>query len=86
MAVGSAVALWLDLRRGWQAILFAVSGGSLVISFAFDLFDPAFHIGRWGASGYLLAGMGTFGGLDILIDRALSDETREHGWGSSVQT
>ncbi|WP_135823818.1 ZIP family metal transporter [Halorussus ruber] len=69
MAVGSAVALWLDPRRGWQAILLAVGGGSLVISLAFELFDPAFHnIGRWGASGFFVAGVGTFGGLDILID------------------
>lgn len=89
LTVGSAVAVWVEPRRRWQAILLAVGGGSLVISLAFELFDPAFHnIGRWNASLFFLAGVVAFGGLDILIDRTLSDETKENGWGlwASVTT
>lgn len=89
MTVGSGIGVWLDPDRGWQAMLLAVGGGSLVVSLAFELFDPAFHnVGRWDASLYFLAGVVTFGALDILVDRVMDDETAENGWGlwASVTT
>ncbi|GAB3670027.1 ZIP family metal transporter [Halopiger thermotolerans] len=82
LIVGAAIGIWVDPQRKWQAVLLAVGGGSLVVSMAFELFDPAFHnIGKWNASGYFLAGTFTFGGLDILIDSLSNDESTENGAG-----
>jgi ZIP family zinc transporter len=89
LAVGSAVGLWLDPKEEWQAILLAVGGGSLVVSLAFELFDPAVrNVGNWSASGYFVVGVAAFGGLDIVIDRVMDDETKKNGWGlwASVTT
>ena len=89
LLVGSAVGIWTPPRRNWQATLLAVGGGSLVVSLAFELFEPAFrHVGRWDASGYFLAGIVVFGALDVAIDRWADDETEEHGAGlwASVTT
>ncbi|RDI72511.1 ZIP family metal transporter [Halopelagius longus] len=89
LVVGSAVGVWAEPNERWQAILLAVGGGSLVVSLAFELYDPAVeNIGKWTASGFFLLGVGTFGGLDILIDRVSNDESEEQGWGlwASVTT
>lgn len=88
LTVGAAVGIWVDPKQRWQAIPLAVGGGSLVVSLAFEPFDPAVReIGKWSASGYFIGGVGAFGGLDILIDRTMSDETK-NGWGlwASVTT
>lgn len=89
MTAGPAVAIWLEPEQKWQAILLAVGGGSLIISLAFELFDPAVsEIGKWSASAFFVGGVATFGVLDILIDRTVSDESKQHGWGlwASVTT
>lgn len=89
LIVGAAIGVWIRPQRKWQAALLAVGGGSLVVSLAFELYDPAVkNIGKWSASGYFLGGVTTFGGLDILIDRMVSDESKENGWGlwASVTT
>lgn len=52
LAVGSAIGVWIRPERKWQAALLAVGGGSLTVSLAFELFEPAVnHIGKWSASG-----------------------------------
>ena len=89
LIIGSAVGIWLDPPESGQAILLAVGGGSLIVSLAFELYQPAIrHIGKWVASGYFLGGVATFGGLDILIDRTVDDPSEEDGWGlwASVTT
>ncbi|NHN59207.1 MULTISPECIES: ZIP family metal transporter [Halorussus] len=89
LIAGAAVGVWVRPKQKWQAVLLAVGGGSLVVSLAFELFDPAVkNIGKWSASGYFLCGVATFGGLDILIDRLVSDESEENGLGlwASVTT
>ena len=89
LVVGSAIGIWVDPPESWQAILLAVGGGSLTVSLAFELYQPAIHnIGKWTGSAYFLAGVATFGGLDILIDRMVNDESEEDGWGlwASVTT
>ncbi|MFC7141928.1 ZIP family metal transporter [Halosimplex aquaticum] len=89
LLVGSAVGIWAPPDRKWQAALLAVGGGSLVISLAFELFEPAFHaIGEYPASGFLLGGVLVFGTLDVIIDRWADDETEEQGLGlwTSVTT
>ena len=89
LMVGSAIGIWVDPKREWQAILLAVGGGSLIISLAFELYDPAVtEIGKWLASAFFVGGVVTFGGLDILIDRVTSDRSAEEGWGlwASVTT
>lgn len=80
--VGAGIGDWVQPDQRWQAGLLAVGGGALVVSMAFELFDPAVEsIGKWNASGYFLIGVLTFGGLDILIDRLASDASEERGWG-----
>lgn len=89
LTVGAATGIWVDPDRKWQAILLAAGGGSLVVSMAFELVEPAYHnVGKVTASGYLLGGVVAFGGLDILIDRFVDDESEENGWGlwASVTT
>ena len=89
LTVGAAIGIWMSPERKWQAALLAVGGGSLIVSLAFELYDPAVkNIGKWWASGCFLLGVSTFGGLDILIDSVASDETEENGWGlwASVTT
>jgi ZIP family zinc transporter len=89
MIVGAAIGVWIDPERKWQAVLLAVGGGSLVVSLAFELFEPAVsNIGKWHASGSFLLGIAAFGGLDIFIDRRSDDESEENGWGlwASVTT
>ncbi|SFG47716.1 zinc transporter, ZIP family [Halopelagius inordinatus] len=89
LTVGAAVGVWNPPDRGWQAGLLAVGGGSLVVSLAFELFDPAVrNIGEWNASGFFLLGVLAFGGLDILIDHLMNDESEENGVGlwASVTT
>ena len=89
LIVGAAIGVFLDPPENWQAVLLAVGGGSLVVSLAFELYDPAVrNIGRFVASGYFLGGVVTFGGLDIAIDRTVDDESEENGWGlwASVTT
>ena len=89
LVVGAAVGIWTPPERRWQAALLAVGGGSLVVSLAFELYDPAVqNIGKWAASGYFLAGVVTFGSLDVVIDRRSEDQTEERGWGlwASVTT
>ena len=87
--VGSALGIWYEPKRSWQAILLAVGGGSLIVSLAFELYDPAVrHLGKWLASGYFLVGVATFGGLDVLLDWWADDDTEENGLGlwASVTT
>ncbi|WP_459191434.1 ZIP family metal transporter [Halosimplex sp. J119] len=89
LIVGSAVGIWYEPDREWQAALLAVGGGSLVVSLAFELFEPSFeNIGRYPASGYFLGGILVFGTLDVAIDRWADDETQENGAGlwASVTT
>ncbi|NEU56561.1 ZIP family metal transporter [Halorussus sp. MSC15.2] len=89
LIVGSAVGVWADPERRWQAILLAVGGGSLIISLAFELYDPAVrNIGKWSASLFFVCGVLAFGGLDIAIDRVADEESKENGWGlwASVTT
>lgn len=89
LLVGSAVGIWVAPERRWEAALLAVGGGSLVVSLAFELFEPSFHtIGRYPASGFFLAGTLVFGTLDVAIDRWADDETEENGVGlwASVTT
>jgi len=89
LLVGSAVGIWVAPERKWQATLLAIGGGSLVVSLAFELFEPAFrNIGRYTASGYFLGGIVVFGALDVLVDRWADDETQEEGVGlwASVTT
>ncbi|WP_435179265.1 ZIP family metal transporter [Halorussus sp. AFM4] len=89
LTVGSAIGIWVDPEQRWQAILLAVGGGSLVVSLAFELFDPAVReIGKWAASAFFVGGVLAFGGFDIVIDRTMDDETKENGWGlwASVTT
>ncbi|ELZ24908.1 putative ZIP zinc transporter [Halosimplex carlsbadense 2-9-1] len=89
LLVGSAVGIWISPPRNWQATLLAIGGGSLVVSLAFELFEPAFrNIGRYPASGYFLGGIVVFGTLDVAIDRWADDETQERGVGlwASVTT
>ncbi|MFB6140516.1 MAG: hypothetical protein ABEJ26_08790 [Halosimplex sp.] len=89
LVVGSAVGIWISPARNWQAILLAVGGGSLVVSLAFELFEPSFkHIGEYPASGYFLAGIVVFGALDVAVDRWADDQTQEEGVGlwASVTT
>jgi len=89
LAVGAAVGIWRPPQERWQAALLAVGGGSLVVSLAFELYDPAVrNIGKWPASGYFLAGVVTFGALDIYIDKRSADQSEENGWGlwASVTT
>ncbi|ESP88684.1 ZIP family metal transporter [Candidatus Halobonum tyrrellensis] len=82
LTVGSAIGIWIDPEKRWQAILLAVGGGSLIISLAYELYDPAVQtMGKWAASGVFLGGVATFGGLDILIDRLSDDEQQENGFG-----
>lgn len=82
LVVGAAVGIWAPPKQRWQAALLAVGGGSLVVSLAFELYDPAVrNIGKWPASGYFLVGVAVFGALDILIDRRSEDQTEERGWG-----
>lgn len=89
LVVGAAVGIWVSPERRWQAALLSVGGGSLVVSLAFELFDPAVRqLGKFVASGYFLVGVVTFGTLDIAIDRWADDETEENGLGlwASVTT
>ncbi|WP_262179273.1 ZIP family metal transporter [Haloarcula laminariae] len=89
LVAGAAVGIWMAPEQRWQAALLAVGGGSLVVSLAFELYDPAVrNIGPWQASGYFLVGVAVFGTLDILIDDRSSDQTEERGWGlwASVTT
>ena len=89
LIVGSAIGIWVDPDPRWQAALLAVGGGSLVVSLAFELYEPAVNqMGRYATSGFFLGGVVTFGGLDILIDRLAKDESEEDGWGlwASVTT
>jgi len=89
LLVGSAVGIWISPPRNLQATLLAIGGGSLVVSLAFELFEPAFrNIGRHTASGYFLGGIVVFGTLDVLVDRWADDETQEEGLGlwASVTT
>lgn len=89
LVVGAAIGIWIRPERRWQAALLAVGGGSLVVSLAFELYDPAVrNIGKWQASGYFLVGIAVFGGLDILIDNLASDQSEERGLGlwASVTT
>ncbi|MDS0282768.1 ZIP family metal transporter [Haloarcula onubensis] len=89
LVVGAAVGIWVSPEQRWQAALLAVGGGSLIVSLAFELYDPAVRtIGKWPASGYFVVGVAVFGGLDIFIDRRSADETEEMGWGlwASVTT
>jgi len=82
LTIGAAVGIWVSPEEGWQAILLAVGGGSLIISLAFELYDPAVTaIGQWSASGWLVLGVLAFGLLDIFIDRTLHDPSKENGWG-----
>ena len=87
--VGGAVGDWIQPDQRWQAGLLAAGGGALIVSMAFELYEPAVeHVGTRSASTYFLLGVLTFGGLDILIDRLSSDESDERGWGlwASVTT
>jgi ZIP family zinc transporter len=89
LSVGAAIGIWVDPDQKWEAALLAVGGGSLIVSLAFELYEPAVeNLGEWTASAYFLAGVATFGGLDILIDRISSDQSEERGWGlwASVTT
>ena len=89
LIVGSSVGTWLDVDQRWQAALLAVGGGSLVVSLAFELFEPAVNsVGKWTASAFFLGGVATFGGFDIWIDETVDDESEENGWGlwASVTT
>ena len=89
LAVGAATGIWWDPEQQWEAILLSVGGGSLIVSLAFELFDPAVHnIGKWSASLFFVGGVLTFGGLDILIDNVVSEESKKNGWGlwASVTT
>ncbi|QLH83954.1 hypothetical protein [Halosimplex pelagicum] len=89
LLAGSAVGIWVRPARRWQAALLAVGGGSLVVSLAFELFEPAFrNIGEYPASGFFLCGILVFGTLDVLIDRWADDDTEENGAGlwASVTT
>ncbi len=89
LVVGAAVGIWVEPDRRWQAGLLAVGGGSLVVSLAFELYDPAVRtVGKWQASAFFLAGVAVFGALDILIDRWADDESTERGFGlwASVTT
>ncbi|MBX0286841.1 ZIP family metal transporter [Haloarcula salinisoli] len=89
LIVGAAIGIWIRPERRWQAALLAVGGGSLVVSLAFELYEPAVqNIGKWPASGYFLVGVAVFGALDILIDILASDQSEENGWGlwASVTT
>lgn len=82
------------MASGWNRTdggrrLLAVGGGSLVVSLAFELYDPAVRtVGKWEASGFFLVGVVAFGGLDVLIDRWADDDTQEEGLGlwASVTT
>jgi ZIP family zinc transporter len=87
--IGGAVGDWIKPDRRWQAGLLAVGGGALIVSMAFELYEPAIQsLGRRAASGYFLIGVVVFGGLDVLVDRLSDDETEERGWGlwASVTT
>lgn len=89
LVVGSAVGIWAEPKERWQAVLLAVGGGSLIVSLAFELYDPAVHnVGKWAASGFFLVGVVAFGTLDIAIDRWSSSEKQEQGIGlwASVTT
>ena len=89
LVVGSAIGMWADVDPEWEAALLAIGGGSLVMSMAFELFQPAVNqIGKWWAALALLAGVATFGGLDVAINHFASDESDEQGWGlwASVTT
>ena len=89
LATGSAIGIWLEPKRSWQAILLAIGGGPLVVSLAFELYDPAVkNVGKWTASAFFLGGVATFGGFDVLIDRVAEDGHEENGWGlwASVTT
>ena len=89
LIIGSAVGIWINPARKWQATLLAVGGGSLIVSLAFELYDPAVkNIGKWSASAFFVGGVVAFGGLDILINRLTNDESEENGWGlwASVTT
>lgn len=82
LAMGAGVGIAVTPGQQWQAILLAIGGGSLVISLAFELFQPAVStIGQWWTSGYFVVGVVAFGGLDIILDRLLSDDSKERGWG-----
>lgn len=82
LLIGAGIGIAVTPGQWWQAILLAVGGGSLVISLAFELFQPAVStISQWWASGYFVAGVVAFGGLDIVLDRLLSDDSKEQGWG-----
>lgn len=82
LALGAGVGIAVTPDRWWQAILLAVGGGSLIISLGFELFEPAVStMGQWSASGYFLAGVLAFGGLDVVLDRVLQGESQERGWG-----
>lgn len=89
LTVGSAIGIWAEPEKKWQAMLLAVGGGSLVVSLAFELYDPAVeNIGKWSASVFFLGGVAAFGGLDIFIDNRVNDESKANGWGlwASVTT
>lgn len=65
-----------------MAGLLAVGGGSLLISLAFELYEPSVStLGRWQASVYFLFGVVVFGGLDILIERVTDEESEQEGLG-----
>lgn len=89
LLAGAGIGIRYEPDRSWQAVLLAVGGGSLIVSLAFELYDPAVrHLGKWSASGFFLVGVVTFGGLDVLIDWWADDDTEENGLGlwASVTT
>jgi len=82
LTVGAAAGTWLSPNDTLEGVLLAVGGGSLLISLAFELFDPAVDtVGQWWAAGSLVLGVVAFGALDIVIDRTLHDPSEEDGWG-----
>ncbi|MFB6164486.1 MAG: ZIP family metal transporter [Haloarculaceae archaeon] len=89
LSIGGGLGTWIGSEQRWQAILLAIGGGSLIISLAFELYEPAIRtIGTLVASGYFLLGVSAFGALDVVIDRVASAKSQKDGWGlwASVTT
>lgn len=70
LLVGAAWGIFGSLSSKVEGLVVALAGGALLISAVLELIDPAVKTTSfWSASAFVLAGAGTFAGLDYLVDQ-----------------
>lgn len=89
LIVAATVGAIFDPSRTFLAESLAMGGGALITAMSYELFARAYDIaGARVAAGFLLAGVVTFGGLDVVLDRVIHRKDQQRGWGlmASVAT